>query len=153
MSLWLKLFADEICCVIRAKEVVCVLPRVELSPVAGLPQYLCGQLVYQGHPVPVLDLCQLIQGRPSKVAYSSRIILVSYPHKPGQTTLLGILAERVTNAVRDESLDFTDSVLAEGKFIDGQCTTENGLMRALSVENLLDEELRESLFESHEAPH
>ena len=152
MSLWLKLFADDICCAIRATEIVCVLPQAKLNPVSGLPKYLCGQLIYQGKAVPVLDLCQLIQGRPSRVAYSTRIILVDYPHNPNRSTLLGLLAERVTNAVQGEELKFTDAVLAEGRFLDQVCTTEEGLMRALSVKNLLNEDLRQSLFENEKAP-
>lgn len=132
-------------CALPAQEVARVVPRATLHPVAGLPDYVVGRLSYQGLAVPVLDLCQLVLGRPCSSVYSTRIVLVDYPLQDG-TVPLGLLAERVTEATRRDPCEFRPSSLRQGGFLAEVATEQGQLINALRVKGLLSPELHDQLF-------
>lgn len=85
---------------IKCDKVREVAPMVTLKKVPNTPEYFAGLFNYRGMIVPVIDLCQLIQGRPCEMRLSTRIILVDYLKEDNTPYLLGLMAERVTEAVR-----------------------------------------------------
>ncbi len=85
---------------IRCEKVREVAPMVTLKDVPNTPEYFAGLFNYRGMIVPVIDLCRLIQGRPCKMRLSTRIILVDYKKDDNTPYVLGLMAERVTEAVR-----------------------------------------------------
>jgi chemotaxis-related protein WspB len=62
---------------------------------------------YRGRVVPVVDLCLLMWKTPCPDRLSSRIMLARYPVSPTRTRTIGLLAERVTEAI---TLDETAAV-------------------------------------------
>ncbi len=135
----------EVRCALPAQEVARVVPRASLHPVTGMPDYVVGRLSLHGLAVPVLDLCQLVLGRPCSPVYSTRIVLVHYPYD-GHNVLLGLLAERVTEASRRDPAEFQPSVLRQGGFLGDVATEQGHLINALRVADLLSPELRDELF-------
>lgn len=92
---------------LRCADVVEVVPRVHLRDIPHAPQYVAGMFTYRGRIVPVVDLCQLMWGTPCPDRLSSRIMLARYPASPTVSKTIGLLAERVTEAI---TLDETASV-------------------------------------------
>jgi chemotaxis-related protein WspB len=74
--------------------VVEVLARRALRPLAMAPAGVVGLLPFRGTLTPVVDLCQLMLGRPCRPLRSSRLIIVSVGSDSGPR-MLGLLAENV----------------------------------------------------------
>lgn len=80
--------------------VVEVLARRALRPLAMAPVGVVGLLPFRGTLTPVVDLCQLMLGRPCRPLRSSRLIIVALAADAGLgadagARLLGLLAENV----------------------------------------------------------
>jgi len=58
------------------RRVVEVVPTVTLKKLHNAPEYIPGLFNYRGHLVPVIDLCQMIQGMAARAYLSTRIVLV-----------------------------------------------------------------------------
>lgn len=89
---------------LRCADVVEVVPRVNLRDIPHAPAYVAGMFTYRGRIVPVVDLCLLMWNQPCPDRLSSRVMLARYPVSPTKTRTIGLLAERVTEAITlDES--------------------------------------------------
>jgi chemotaxis-related protein WspB len=76
------------------------------------PDYFSGLFNYRVVIVPVIDLRILIQGRPCEMRLSTRIILVDYVRDDNTPYLIGLMAERVTEAVRKSEESFVSPGLS-----------------------------------------
>ena len=114
---------------LRCADVVEVVPRVDLRDIPHAPPWIPGMFTYRGAVVPVVDLCKLMWGSPCEAKMSSRIILVRHPPAPAKSRLIGLLAERVTEAVTlDTSLAAEPGVeIADAPYL-GEVYFENGKM-------------------------
>jgi chemotaxis-related protein WspB len=135
---------------IPAREVVEVTPRVRLEPLASTPEYVAGLLNYRGEHVPVIDLCQLINSEPCRNSLTTRIILVPFSGANGATGTLGLLAEAVTETLRIEESAFADTGVKvdEAPFLGQAAHSSQGVVRSVSVADLLPHQLRAQLFAS-----
>jgi chemotaxis-related protein WspB len=125
-----------------------VLPLVRIKPVPQAPPGVAGLFSYRGQPVPIVDLSELLLGRPAPARLSTRLILVHYPNSHGSSRLLGLIAEHATDTMRREAGDFTASGIGQGHAAcDGPVTTdEHGVIQWLDVKALLPATLRDALF-------
>ena len=128
-------------------HVVEVVPRVELWQVPRAPAYAAGVLRYRGQLVPVLDLCQLMQGQPCPVRLSTRILLVHSPGEDGTAHLLGLMVERVTDTLTSQDVTFASSGISadDAPYLGEVATDEHGLIHRLRVESLLPASMRVAL--------
>jgi chemotaxis-related protein WspB len=101
--------ADQTYFAIRAKEVIEVLPLLELKPLLGVPEYVIGLCNYRDQFVPIIDLNLLLNEKPCQQYMTSRILLVHYPLTHNKTMLLGILVEGLTESIKKEAEDFSSS--------------------------------------------
>jgi chemotaxis-related protein WspB len=90
-----------------SQSVVEIFPKVKLKKVPQAPDYLAGLLNYGGTHIPVIDICQVIEKRPSSASMHTRLILVEA--SPNQR--IAILAEKVTETIELEEAQFIDSGL------------------------------------------
>jgi chemotaxis-related protein WspB len=133
---------------IDAEQVVEVLPIVNVKHIphafAGVP----GVFDYHGASVPLIDLTELALGKPSRTWMSTRIVLVNYCVEPGQTHLLGLLAERATETLRRTEEDFTDSGVAvpDASYLGAVATDAVGIVQRIEIRNLLPDHVRNYLF-------
>jgi chemotaxis-related protein WspB len=136
-------------------QVVKVLPYVHLRRLPGVPDYVAGVFCYRDQMVPVIDLSQLIRGKPVAAMLSTRIILVNYPGQPGQSDrVLGLLAERATDALNDVATEPIASGIAalEAPYLGGLSGAGVGSMiQYVRVENLLSDDLRQRLFAENQS--
>jgi chemotaxis-related protein WspB len=126
---------------LAARQVVEVMSLVELKKLARSPKYLAGLLSYRDRVIPVIDLCQLLSGTPSRPYLSTRIIVINYTINKEKSLLLGLIAERVT-----ETLDRQDNNLIEPRlkaetsaYLGEIITDEQGMIQCIQVESLLSE--------------
>lgn len=115
-----------------------VLPKVQLKGVPHAPDYVAGLLNFGGYPVPVVDLCQLIEGRECSDCMHTRVIMLSFELKEGEPQKLGLIAEKVTETRDLDSEQFRDSGLAieQINYIDGVLHDKQGMVRLLEVGKL-----------------
>ncbi|WP_066426278.1 chemotaxis protein CheW [Anabaena sp. 4-3] len=150
--LMLLFYINNECYALPSQQVVEVLPLVTLKTLPHAPEYFAGVFNYRGQIVPVLDLCQLMRGKPCCEHLSSRIILVNYSGRDVNSSVLsktatsapsviGLIAERVVETLHKSSLEFVDPNVEIdaapylGKIILG----EQGMIQCLRIENLLSE--------------
>jgi chemotaxis-related protein WspB len=84
--------------VIDSRNVIEIVPLVELKSVDQNNPYLTGTMQYRGKFIPVADLCVLLSGSPYRKKFSTRIVIVQLQ---GQT--LGLIAESVTDLVTEDA--------------------------------------------------
>jgi len=109
----------------RVREVI---GRLTLQAVPGAPKPLIGAFNYRGSMTPVLDLCEIVLGRPCGARVSSRIVLFD-GWAFGKQRVVGLLAERVTEACHVE---------LEGTGQDGVMPGTTILVREGTMLTLLD---------------
>jgi chemotaxis-related protein WspB len=133
------------------RQIVEVLPLVEVKQIPRAPQAVTGLFAYRGALIPVIDLSQLTLGRPAARRLSTRIVLVHYPDDSGHPHLLGLIAEKATQAARHETSDFVASGVANpGASSLGPAAPvindARGLLQWIDVRTLLPPSLRDLLF-------
>lgn len=134
-------------------QVVKVLPYVRLHKLPHVPEYVAGVFRYRDAMVPVIDLSQLIRGKPVGALLSTRIILVQHPGPSGAGRVLGLLAERATDSIDDGGAGPVSSGVAvpEAPYLSGLSVNGGTMIQYVKVENLLPEDVRERLFAESEA--
>ncbi|MDX2097287.1 MAG: chemotaxis protein CheW [Leptolyngbyaceae cyanobacterium bins.59] len=123
---------------IESSRVVEVIPRVALRKIHHVPEYVAGLFNYRGAIVPVIDLCHLIQGTPSRSHLSTRIIMVSYPRKDQTLQYVGLMAERVTETLNKPDHELIDSEIQmhEAPYLGGMIMDEKGMIQRIRLEQL-----------------
>jgi chemotaxis-related protein WspB len=133
---------------VAAKQVLEVLPQVELKRIPHAPSSVAGVFNYHGVPVPLIDLTELALGRPSTARMSTRIILTHYPSESGTKHLIGLLAEQVIETFQRPESDFVDSgvAAADSPYLGAVSTDKSGIVQRIEVHHLLPQALRDQLF-------
>lgn len=118
-----------------------MLPVVALTKLHQTPEYFAGLFNYRGEIVPVIDICQILQGYSCRPSLSTRIIIVHYLIGDRPSSFLAIMAERVTEITDYSDNKFVDSGINinqsgyRGKII----IDEQGIIQCVRVESLVPE--------------
>jgi chemotaxis-related protein WspB len=114
-------------------------PMVMLKTMPHMPDYFAGFFNYRGQVVPVIDLCQFIQGYPCKMRLSTRIMLVDYVKANQPAAILGLMAERLTEAIRkpEATLIFSGSTLPQSPYWEGFILERDKMIPCLNLKSLL----------------
>ncbi|VAX12825.1 hypothetical protein MNBD_GAMMA24-1815 [hydrothermal vent metagenome] len=133
---------------LEASQVVEVAPLVCLKMIPQTPDYIAGLFDYRGCPVPVIDLCRLSSEQSCKVCMTSRIIIVNYGAENGQRKILGLLAEQVTETVKQDpaALISSDISITAAPWLGDFVKDSEGMLQLIDVDGLLPKMLRTSLF-------
>jgi chemotaxis-related protein WspB len=143
------------------REIVEVLPLVNVKEIPQAPPAVCGLFDYHGVSVPLVDLSELAHGTPSRRMMSTRIVLLRYTDRSdgeqlvlryagnsGGEQLLGLIVERARATLRRSEEEFAESNVTGASFLGGVTRDGDSIVQRISVENLLPGELREQLFQS-----
>ncbi|WP_058542951.1 chemotaxis protein CheW [Pseudomonas fluorescens] len=134
---------------LQAIDVVEVLPRLPLKPIAQAPSWVAGVFAWRGTVVPVIDLCALTFGHSAKARTSTRLVLVRYQGDTQQTgQVLGLILEQATDTVRCDPADFKPYGLdnRQAPYLGPVREDAQGLLQWVRVNDLLDESVRALLF-------
>jgi len=129
--------------VLDALQIAEVLPLVSIRRIPQAAACVAGLINYRGRPVPVVDLSELMQGKPALQHISTRLILVRYGEH-----LLGLIAEHATETLRRDLADFVDpGISSDGAPYLGPVTLDAGrLFQWIEVHKLLPASLSNVLF-------
>ena len=122
---------------INAATVVEVLPLVDIKKSNGAPRGVVGTFNYRGAFVPVIDLSDLLLGRPVSARLSTRLILARNSI-PGRTGLVGIIAENATRTLRCEPSDLVPPglVTQAAPFLGSLVKAPTGFVQTVDVVKL-----------------
>jgi len=133
---------------IDASSVVEVLPLLEITRVPQAPPEIAGVCDRRGTPVPVVDLSQLLLGRPAARRLSTRILIVHYADASGTTRQLGLIAENATDVIQRETTAFVASGITNHRtpYLGDVAVDAGGMVQRLDVGTLLPPSLQQILF-------
>ena len=125
-------------------EVIEVLPRRPLKPIAQAPSWVAGILAHRGALVPVVDLSALSFARPAAARTSTRLVLVRYRGEHQ----LGLILEQATETLRCPAEEFQPYGLdnGEARYLGPVRQDASGLLQRIEVDDLLTDAVRELLF-------
>lgn len=125
-------------------EVIEVLPRRTLKPIAQAPAWVAGILAHRGALVPVVDLSALSFGRPAPMRTSTRLVLVHY--RGDQQ--LGLVLEQATDTLRCRPDEFRPYGLdnTDAPYLGPVRQDAGGLLQRIEVDDLLPDDVRRLLF-------
>ncbi|MGE8166767.1 chemotaxis protein CheW [Pseudomonas putida] len=126
------------------REVIEVLPRRPLKPIAQAPVWVAGILAHRGQLVPVIDLAALSFGVPAEQRTSTRLVLVRYRSERA----LGLVLEQATETLRCQPDAFQPYGLDNGdaRYMGPVLEDAQGLLQRIEVDDLLCDAVRQMLF-------
>lgn len=135
------------------RQIVEVLPVLQLKCIPGAPPGVAGLLDYHGAPVPVIDLRDLTLGCSARSRISTRIVLVQYPCSGDGSQILGLIAERASEILRCENGAFTAAGVKspEAPYLGPVIPHADSLVQRVEIAGLLPDSLRDLLFEPQAA--
>jgi chemotaxis-related protein WspB len=132
---------------LRLRDVVRVLPLLELKHLPLAPDSVAGLMDFHGRSVPVIDLCRAA-GLPSgEDHFDTRIIVADYHSPDGTDHLLGLRAERVLGVQEVAEAQLRDSGVKAAPFLGQVASDTQGMLQLVELEQLLPESLRALLFQ------
>ena len=131
---------------LEAAHVVEILPLVGVKEIPRAPSAVVGLFNHRGQPVPLIDLSELMLGRPAKKLLSTRIILVRSGAE-GEDRLLGLIAEKATETLRRDPGDFVPSGVTNdaAAYLGPVAPDPRGFIQWIQVDQLLPPSLRAML--------
>lgn len=136
---------------LRLRDVVRVLPLLELKQLPLAPAAVAGLMDFHGQSVPVVDLSLLAGTAPGQQHFDTRILLVHYRAPDGATHLLGLLAERVLGVGEVDAAALADSGVRAAPFLGQVASDATGIVQLVEPDRLLPPELRAMLFQPQSA--
>lgn len=132
---------------LRLRDVVRVLPLLELKQLPLAPDPVVGLMDLHGQSVPVVDLCRAAGVHSGEDQFDTRIIVADYVTPEGTHHQLGLRAEHVLGVqeVRDDQL--ADSGVQAAPFLGQVASTAQGMLQLVELNQLLAPELRALLFQ------
>jgi chemotaxis-related protein WspB len=132
------------------RQLIEVLPLVNLKTLSGAPSGIAGMFDYHGSPVPVVDLSQVIAGRAALRRVNTRIVVVNYAMTDRAPRTLGLIAEKATATVQLQEAEFAESGVANGDtpYLGPIARDARGLIQWLTVSQLLPLRVRNVLFQN-----
>lgn len=112
-----------------ATEIVEVLPCLDLQ-VSG--RSTLGMVDYHGVPMPVIDLCTLLDGQPADRRTGTRLLILQIV---GEATPFGVLVPNATGTDRFAHDEWSQAV-AGVEFVETVASRPGGLVERVSVEQL-----------------
>ena len=128
---------------LAATDVVEVLPRLPLKPIAHAPAWVAGVFAHRDRMIPVIDISAMTFGTDAVARTSTRLVLVNYR---GQ--LLGLLLEQASDTLRCDPAEFQPYCIdnRDAPYLGPVRKDEAVLLQWLSVDELLSPAVYALLF-------
>ena len=137
---------------IDARNVIEVAPLPVCEPLAHAPVYVSGLAIWRARTIPVVNVSALIAGTAARALLSTRLIVVDYVAGNGFSHPLGLVAEKVVEAVAfDEARCEPPKVrLPDAPYLHGTVEHAGRMIQRLTLEELLPPAVRDLLFPESE---
>ncbi|MEO5742228.1 MAG: chemotaxis protein CheW [Vicinamibacterales bacterium] len=134
--------------VLNTGQISEVLPMVQLKQIPQAPAGVAGAFNYRGAPVAVIDLVQLMLGRPARESFSTRLVLVSYSDPDGSKHRLGLITEGATDTIRLNPMDFGPCGVGsrETAYLGPVTADARGLIQWVDPSKILPPSISDTLF-------
>jgi len=151
-KLYIQFVVDNNRFVLSAADVIGIVPLARLHDVPRAPEYVVGILNYHGMSIPVIDLTALMAGKKSEYRLSARIVLLKIKAAGQNYSVVGLLAEKVTEVMRLHDDEFKKSGVKnnEAKYLGDVVTDNYGMLQRLNISELLPKSAKNMLFENVE---
>ncbi|MBV6325317.1 chemotaxis protein CheW [Duganella violaceipulchra] len=133
---------------LRLRDVVRVLPLLELKHLPLAPDAVAGLMDFHGRSVPVIDLCRASGMASGADHFDTRIIVVDYHAPEGTDHLLGLRAERVLGVQEVAEAQLANSGVLAAPFLGQVASDAAGMLQLVELEQLLPASLRAMLFQT-----
>jgi chemotaxis-related protein WspB len=133
---------------LETRQLIEVLPLVNLKRLSKAPPGIAGMFDYHGQPVPAVDLSEVILGRAARRRMNTRIVIVNYPGADDTPRPLGLIAERATATARLDAAQFNETGVSHGDtpYLGPVARDARGLIQWLTLPQLLPPSVRNVLF-------
>jgi chemotaxis-related protein WspB len=127
-----------------ARELVEILPLIQVKRLPQAPAGVAGLLDYHGVTLPVIDLSELALGHAAVERISTRILIVELTNG----CRLALVAERANELLHREPGDFAESGVAvdAAPYLGPVTRDAHGLVQWITPEKLLSPAVRDALF-------
>jgi chemotaxis-related protein WspB len=127
-----------------ARQLVEILPLMEVKHLPLAPAGVSGMLDYYGVALPVIDLTAMALGRPAAERISTRVLVTELAN--GQR--LALVAERAQELLHREPADFVATGVAvdAAPYLGPVARDARGLVQWIKPEQLLSPAVRDALF-------
>jgi len=132
---------------IEAARVIEIVPLIELKKVPLTEKTIKGIFNYRGTTTPVIDLCQLFERRYCNNNLSTRIIIIHYKDSSGNSKPIGLIAENVTDVIKCEIEEITDSGIQSDKqrFLGKVYKHNNDMIQLIDTHQILPPSISQQL--------
>ena len=133
-----------------SRQLIEVLPWLNLRPISKAPACIAGMFDYHGLPVPVVDLSVIIAGRAAHFRMNTRVVVVNYAAADDAPRTLGLIVERATSTVRLEPGQFKETGVSSGEmpYLGPIARDAEGLIQWVTLPQLLPLAVRNVLFQN-----
>jgi len=133
-----------------SQSIEAVLPYVHCRSLPLAPLWLKGLMVYQGHAVPVIDLCQVAMGKEASHQLGTRMLLMPVMWE-GEEKQVAFLVENMTQTCRSSVLHFEDTSvhLKESPWLGQVAYDGETLLQLLEPKAFLTDDVCAVLFASY----
>lgn len=138
--LMLLFYVGDKCYAIDTEAVLEVIPRVYIRPTLHVPQYVLGTITYGGEQIPIIDFPYLTENISCKDSMHSRIFVITREKGGAPPIQIGILAEKITEAVEieEEKISRSGLKIKEFPYFDGVIRQGPETIQVIDVDLLLD---------------
>jgi chemotaxis-related protein WspB len=132
---------------VRARDVREILPLCRTRPVPGAPDWVAGEFLLGGTPVPVIDLRRWLDGVPARADLATRMLLLDWRGATGSGPV-AFLGERVRETVDVPRTAITTRAVGEPgeRVLGGSFVHEGELVQLLDPAALLSTDLATILY-------
>ena len=135
---------------LEARELIEVLPLLNLTAIPKVPRGIAGVFNYHGTLVPAIDLSELLLGRPAQSLLSTRLVVAKFVDGAGTLRLLGLIVERAGAVANLDAAQFRKVGISNvgAPYLGPVAVDESGLIQWVDVDELLPASVQTLLFES-----
>jgi chemotaxis-related protein WspB len=130
------------------RQIVEVLPLVNVKKIPQAPRAVSGLFTYHGVTMPLVDLSQLANDRESHRVMSTRIVVLRYLDPRGTERSLGLIVEKTRSTIRRSEEDFAETDVVGATFLGGVTRDGDRIVQRIRVEHLLSGDLVDQLFQA-----
>jgi chemotaxis-related protein WspB len=125
---------------IETYSIARIVPHVSLKPIPFASPYVAGGFNLGTKPIPVIDFCQLIEGRRASTSFHTRIIVLeNLIEQKKEEQFIGLLGERVTEIIDlDKSQFITAGFYCHFPYLGGVYTDHKGGIHLIKVDQLFE---------------